>query len=300
MPKCGASPAAFSLVPVIACACAPRPETGAASTQASPAPLRIVTIAPNAAEIIAALGEDHRLVGVSQFCIYPPELSKLPRVGGLFDPDLETILGLEPDLLVIRGRIPEVEQLCKTVGIRLHHDPTERFEDIYGAIRQLGAILEKPVAADRLIAGIRDRVSRVARGVEGRARPRVFLAAARQPDSIARLSTAGGDTFVDEIITLAGGKNVFGDLEIAYPDVSLESVLAARPDVIIEAMPEIELTETLHQQIMGQWRRLDTIPAVRNGRVHVVTDDHLLIPSPRVAESIERMARLLHPEVRFD
>ena len=82
-----------------ACATAPAPQ----ATTSQPTPQRIVTIAPNAAEIVAALGAVGRLVGVSEFCIYPPSLAALPRVGGLFNPDLESILRLNPDLLIIRA-----------------------------------------------------------------------------------------------------------------------------------------------------------------------------------------------------
>jgi iron complex transport system substrate-binding protein len=102
------------------------------------------------------------------------------------------------------------------------------------------------------------------------------------------------------VITLAGGENIFHDLDIAYPEVSLEEVLTAQPDVIIEAMPEKETTSELERRVIEQWRSLGMMPAVRDGRIYILTDANLLIPSPRVVDSITRLAGVLHPEVTLD
>ena len=263
-------------------------------------PQRIITIGPSAAEIIAALGEASRLLAVSKFCVYPPELADLPRVGGLFDPDLELILRLNPDLLVLRGHNPELERICKDRGIRLHYDPTEAYEDIFTAIRQLGEILGRPEEAAELASEIRARIAKIETAIKGRPRPRVFFSYAIERGSLAHVATAGKNTFIDKIITIAGGENVFGSLDVPYPEVSLEDILAARPEVILEAMPERTPTRELRERIMRRWQDIGPIPAVAEGHIHIMTEDHLLIPSPRVVDTIERVARLLHPEVSFD
>jgi len=279
-------------------ACAPAPAGKAPTSQ--PTPQRIITIAPNAAEIIAALGAADRLVGVSEFCVYPASLRALPRVGGLFNPDLESILRLSPDLVIIRGSAPEVERLCLDAGIRLYHDPTENLEDIFTAISQLGEILNRPSEAGALASKMRRRIAAITDAVKDKSRPRVFFSIARDPTSLSRVSSAGADTFVDSLITLAGGENVFGDLDIAYPEVSLEDILTARPEVIIEAMPEKDATPDLERRVIQQWRSLGMMPAVRDGRIYILTEANLLIPSPRVVDSLARLAALLHPEVMLD
>lgn len=279
-------------------ACTPTPARDASAPQ--PVPQRIITIAPNAAEIVAALGAADRLVGVSEFCVYPPSLATLPRVGGLFNPDLESILQLKPDLVIIRGSVPEVERLCHDSGIHLYHDPTENYEDIYTAIAELGEILQHQSAADALVTNMRKRIAAIHGAVEDKRRPRVFFSIARDPTSLARVSSAGANTFVDSLITLAGGENIFHELDIAYPEVSLEEVLTAQPDVIIEAMPEKETTPELEHRVVQQWRSLGMMPAIRDGRVYILTDANLLIPSPRVVDTIARLAGVLHPEVTLD
>ncbi|MFQ5430067.1 MAG: ABC transporter substrate-binding protein [Phycisphaerae bacterium] len=264
-------------------------------------PERIVTLAPNAAEIIAALGEADRLVGVSRYCRDLPEVKGLPRVGGLVDPDVEAILQSQADLVVIRGRIPAVERLCEAEGIRLHRDPTERYEDIFTAITQLGSILGCPEKAEGLIGGIRGRVARIEAAVADLPRPRVLFTTNREPDSLSRVTTAGRPTFVSAMIEMAGGRNVFGDRSVAYPEVGLEDILVAQPEVIIEVMPQIDqLTPAIRDRIIRQWRRLGSMPATEHDRVYVLIDSDLIVPSARVADSVRRLARLLHPEVTID
>jgi iron complex transport system substrate-binding protein len=107
--------------------------------------------------------------------------------------------------------------------------------------------------------------------------------------------TAGRGTFLDEMIEIAGGVNVFGDVEMRYPQVSPEAVLAKQPEVIIELLPEVDVTAELEAQLRQQWRELGPLPATKNDRVFFLNDDHCLIPSPRDHVIIEKVARILHP-----
>lgn len=264
-------------------------------------PARIITIAPNSAEILCAIGAGDTIVGVDKFCVYPPELSERPRVGGLFDPNLERITTLRPDLVVLRGSSDDVEDLCRRLGVRVYHDPTERLTDIPRCIRELGEITGRRDAAamvERRFAGQIETIrTRVAGVLAGRTRPKVLITLARDPAELVDVFTAGPDTYVHELIEIAGGTNVYADTDMAYPTVSMESVLTRRPDVIIELMPEVHLTETLQAQMLDQWRQVGPTPALTGGRIHFVgsTMDHALIPSPRFPLVIEAIARLLHP-----
>lgn len=283
----------------IVSACRPPPPPAPTSAPSS-IPQRIIALAPSTVEIIAALGETRRLVAVGDFCAWPPESVALPRVGGLFDPDLEAIVRLHPDLLVLRGRNDDLERLCRDRGIRIYQDPTERFDDIYRTLHELGDLLDRRAAADTAERDLRRRLDRIAAAVAGRPRPRVFLTIARNPDSLANILTAGRRTFVHEVITCAGGDNVFADLVMDYPQVSPEAILAARPDVIIEAMPESEPSPELSARVKALWAGLGPLPAVRQDRVFVLTDDNALVPSPRIVDVIARVARWLHPDADID
>ena len=266
----------------------------------TPAVRRIVTIAPNAAEIICALDAGERIVGVSKFCVYPPELKERPRVGGLFDPDLEKIVALRPDLVVLRGQNEAVERLCRARGIAIYRDKTDTLAGVETCIVELGQLLGRRDQAAALVKRFRSSIEAVRRRTADQARPRVFLTVSRRPDRLANLLTTGRGTFLNEMLEIAGGINVFGHLDMAYPQVSLESIIARRPDVIIELMPEVTLTAALKRDMQAQWRKVGSFPAASGGRIFIVTDEHCLIPSLRYVEIIERVSRILHPEADVD
>lgn len=261
---------------------------------------RIITIAPDAAEIICALGACERIIGVSKYCLFPPELGDRMRVGGLMDPDLERLILLHPDLIVLRGRNEAVERLCRERGIKLYYDETDTLEGIAANVRMLGGLLGREEQAERLIGAFQERVEAVKKRLTGRARPRVLLTAMRSPDRLANVLTPGRGTFLSNMIELAGGTNVFGHLDMRYPQVSMESILAARPEVIIELMPEVDLTPERKASLRRQWQPMGSIPAVAADRIYFVGDAHAMIPSLRYVDIIEKISRLLHPEVDVD
>jgi iron complex transport system substrate-binding protein len=287
---------AGSILGIIGCATKPP----AAATQAV-VPARIVAFAPSSTEIIAALGAADRLVAVGTFCIYPPQLASLPKIGGQFDPDLEGVLRLRPDLVVLRGHNQAVEQLCAARHIALYRDPTETLGTLYRAIREIGDILDRRNAAETLVTDVQTRLQAIADRVSSRPRPRVFVAISRRdPDSLAGILTTSNRTFMGELITLAGGENVFGHLEMDYPEVSPEAIVAAAPDVIIEPMPEAKPDPWLSDRVLAAWQRLGPVPAVAEHRIYVLTDDNALIPSPRVVGVVAALARRLHPEAAVE
>lgn len=275
----------------------PAPGVGRAAEAARPIPTRIVTIAPNADEILCALGACDRIVGCSKFTVYPPELAERPRVGGLYDPALERITALKPDLVILRGQNPAVAQLCERLGVPVYEDRTDRLADIRVTVSELGERLGVTESARRLAESFEGRLAAIRQHVEGRPRPRVLLTISRASGETANLLTAGAGNFLTEAVEIAGGQNVFGRVEMMYPKVSAESIIAARPEVIIELLPESPpLTPEQERQRAAQWAAAGELPAVRNGRIYVVTDDNALIPSPRYVEIIARLADLLHPE----
>lgn len=266
-------------------------------TVADVPPRRIVTLAPNAAEMIAAIGLADRIVGVSDFCVYPELLTALPRVGGIMNPDREKIALLDPDLVVLRGRMPSVEALCEKRGIAIYFDKTDSLGDILKTLASLGERLGAATAANALASRLRDDLAAAEARVAGLDRPRVLMIVNRDVDGIRNVVTFGRGAFVNDVIRLAGGVNVFGDLEISYPQVSTEEILAAKPDVIIEAVESIKMTDARRATMLEQWAALPSIPAVKNHRVHILTEDYLLIPSPRVVDSVRLLTGVIHPEL---
>lgn len=273
-------------------------ERAASEVESGPArgPQRIVAIGPNSAEVICALGACDRLVGVSKYCVYPPELLRRPQVGGLFDPDLERIITLRPDLIVTRGRSEAIRKLSANLGVAVYEDESDSFAGIETCVRDLGRLLDRAEEAEATVAAFRAGLDGCRQRVLGRPRPRVMVTISRRADGLRDVLTTGRGTFLTEMVEAAGGVNVFGNVDARYPQVSVESIVARRPEVIIELMPEAELSHSLALDVQRQWEVLPGIPAVKSGRVHVVTEAHALIPSPRCVDLVEVISRLVHPD----
>lgn len=264
------------------------------SADALPPARRIIANAPSNVEVVCALGATDRLVGVSAYATYPPTIKDLPKVGGLDDPDLERIVALKPDLLLQRGHNPHVTELCARHGIRLYVDRTDSLATLYGTIADIGGMIGREEAAQELATSIREHLERVAREAPPR-RPRVLLAL-RSRDRLTPLTTVGKPSYLHEVIEIAGGTNVFGDMEVPYPEITLEDVIARAPDIIIEAQPGAELTPDEAERLTAQWAELRSVPAVRNSAIHVLTEDYVLTPSPRVVLLADRLHGLFTSE----
>lgn len=259
------------------------------------APARIVTISPNAAEIICELGACSSIVGVDKFCVFPKDLDSRPKVGGLFDPDLERIVSLKPDLVIVRGRCESLENLCRELHIAFYPDKAERLADIERTILELGQLLDRKPDAERVAERFRAKMDALRKSTPPSPRPRVLVTVSRRPDELSNILTSGKGTFLDELVSLAGGENVFGDLEAPWPQISPEAILTRRPDVILELMPEVKLTDDVRRQMLDQWRTLGLVEPVEKNRVYFHTEENVLIPSPRILAVVETMRGEMFP-----
>jgi len=243
-------------------------------------PSRIIANAPSNAEIVCALGAEDLLVGVSDYAKFPESIRKLPRVGGLDDPDLETIVALRPDLVIQRGHNEHVASLCARLGIRMYADRTDSLPSLYTTITELGDLLDRRQQATELCHSIRSRLEAIA-GQAPSSRPRVLLAL-RSPDRLTPMTTVGKSSYLHAVIELAGGLNIYADAGIAYPTIGLEEIVARSPDVILDALPGETIDEARRRELLAQWAKLATVPAVQRGDIHFLTEDYALTPSPRV------------------
>lgn len=262
----------------------------------APAPAtRIVSLVPALTEMLFAIGAGPQVVGVSSFDEYPPEVQKLPRVGALIDPDTERILSLKPDLVVVYGSQQEQERQFQRAGIRTFSYRHGGVPVILETIRDLGVATGRQQQAATVVGTLRAQLDRVRARVQGRPRPRVMLVFERQPKTLREIYASGGVGFLNELLEIAGGVNVFRDVKRESVQPSTETILAAAPDVIIEvhARGMLEAGETDGERAL--WRTLSSLPAVRNNRVHLLNGQYLVVPGPRLASAAETLARTLHP-----
>lgn len=260
-------------------------------------PKRVISLVPNVTEIIYALGAGNRMVGVSSYDTYPPEVKTLPKVGALLDPNVERILSLKPDLVVIYGSQQDLKEQLEKAGIGVFPYRHAGLAGITSTIKELGARLEETAAADAVVGGIERGLDDIRRRVQGRPRPRTLIVFGRERLSLRGMYVSGGVGFLHDMLGVAGGENVFADVKTESVQASTEQVIARRPDVIMEvravntAYPVGERDAELRI-----WNTLGSIPAVRNGRVLFLFDDRIVIPGPRVVEGTLAIARALHPD----
>jgi iron complex transport system substrate-binding protein len=244
--------------------------------------------------MIFALGAGDRVAGVSDYDTYPPEVLDIPRVGALLDPNLERIFELRPDLVVTYGTQSTLRTRLGSAGIRTFPFVTGSIDDMLRSIGQLAEVLGDPEAGRDLAGRIRGSLDDTAGRATG-PRPSVLLAHSRDVGTLGGFYTEGGTSYLSELVEVAGGHNLFGDVPATSFQPSLETVLERAPEVVIELLPSSAGTPAEIRRRLEDWSRLDTLPAVRNRRVYVLADDSLLLIGPRLHLAAADLAEVIHP-----
>ena len=258
-----------------------------------PSPVkRIVSMAPNVTEMLFAIGLSDEIVGVTSFCDYPDAAREKTSIGGYYDPSIEAILSLAPDLVVATpdGYSKErVEKLGQS-GISVFLVNPQNIDEVLETMLTLGKVTGKDNAAKQVVEDLRDRVETVRKEVAdipAAERPKVFYEIGTDP-----LITVGPGTFVDDLINSAGGINIASDAPSDWPQYSVEAVIAKKPDVIITAPHSSSEQDTATEANTNIWQKYRTMPAVQNGRIYTVDPNILLRSGPRIVDGLERLYSL--------
>lgn len=260
-------------------------------------PRRIISLVPALTEILFAIGAGPQVVAVSSFDTYPPEATTRPRVGALLDPDVERVLSLMPDLVAIYGSQTDLRRQLERASIPVYTYRHAGLPDILHTIRDLGRVSGRTATADSIAAGIERQLADL-KARTGRETPvRTVLVFGREAGALRNIYASGGKGFLDDMLTIAGGVNVFADLGQEAVQATIELLLVRAPDVILEVREGPPYSEAQVSQLAADWGRLASVPAVKTGRVYVVSGEGVVVPGPRVAQAVERLARTLHPKV---
>lgn len=249
-------------------------------------PQRIVSLSPANTEILFALGLGARVVGVTEYCDYPPEALDKETVGEFYPPDIEKIVALQPDLILAtdihrHDVIPALEERDFTVFALA----PQTLDEVLQSIETLGAITGQREQASGLVGGMQSKIDQI-QGLTGELenRPRVLYVTWHDP-----LWTVGNNTWIDDLIEIAGGVNIFAQDFESGTVVEIEAVIARNPEVIIASMWSFDwaTNETL----------LEDTDASNNGRVHQVDDNLVQRPTPRLMSALAWFAHFIHPEI---
>ena len=249
-------------------------------------PRRVVSLAPSLTEIVFLLGREATLVGVTRFCNHPPAASSLPNIGGVSDPDVERIVALSPDLVLCTtdGNPREKVRALEEMGIPCFATAPQNLEEVFTTIERVGALLgvaDRGLAEAAALRG-RARHAHAAVGEKDGVSPRVLFVVSTVP-----VIAAGGGTFMDELVRLAGGSNAAARFSGRYPRLSVEELVAARPDVIFVA--GMTGVERFPQEVT----RWNEVPAFRDGAVVTLDGDLVTRPGPRLVTALERISAVL-------
>jgi len=261
-------------------------------------PVRIVSLAPSNTEILFALGLGDRVVGVTDFCDYPPEALAKEKVGGPWSTSInvEKIVALQPDLILaeeINGE--ELIDMLEGLGLTVFGIKSTDLDDLLNDIRTVGKITNKEAAAHALTTEMQSRINAVTAktaGLSPEQKPKTFHICWHDP-----IWTAGSGTYIHDLIEKAGGVNIFADLE-GYKSVDLEAVIARDPEVII--------VTAMGGTASGTWDwvntepRLKDISARKNGRIYFAESNWVERPGPRIVLGLEQVAKYIHPGIFFD
>ncbi len=264
--------------------------------RAAQPPRRIISLVPALTQMLFAIGAGPRVVAVSSFDTEPPAVQTLPRVGALLDPDVERILSLRPDMVALYGSQEDLRAQLDRARIPYFEYRHTGLSGILTTIRALGTRTGQATEATRLADDIEHRLAAVKTRVAARPRLRTLLVFGREPESLRNVYASGARGFLNDLLEIAGGTNVFSDVDAESVQPSSEQILARAPDVIIE-IRALGLTAAGASIETTSWNTLASVPAVKQRRVFLLAGSHFVVPGPRVAETAEQLARVLHPKV---
>ncbi|KHO61231.1 iron ABC transporter substrate-binding protein [Thermoanaerobacter sp. YS13] len=249
-------------------------------------PQRIVSLAPSTTELIYALGAGNKVVGVTDFDNYPPEVKDVPKVGGFKGPNVEAITAQKPDIIfasTLSGK-EQMESLEK-MGIPVVMLEAKNIDQIYQSIRIIGQITGTEKKGEELIKQMQDKIKEINDKVKDLPKVSVFYLV-----SLDGNWTAGKGTFIDELINLAGGKNVAEDVN-GWAQYSVEELVKKNPDVIITS-PHAGNVKDIKN--MAGYKDTN---AVKNDKIFVISNDDIISrASNRIVLGLEEIAKFLHPE----
>ncbi|MBS3732821.1 MAG: cobalamin-binding protein [Desulfobacterales bacterium] len=254
-------------------------------------PIRVVSLAPSITEIVFAVDRGDRLVGVTEYSNYPQNAREIPSVGSYVYLDLEKIFSLEPDLCIAikDGNPIGVIRRLQELDIPVFAVNPRDLESVMTSLSDIGALLGTKKKADEVVADMKTRIKRVRQKVdEISRRPGVFFQIGISP-----IVSAGTDTFIHELIVEAGGRNLAAD-NTGYPRYTTEEVLALAPEIIVvTSMARAQMFD----KVLKKYQKWEDLPAVAHNRIYLVNSDLVDRPSPRLVKGLEKLTRLIHPEL---
>jgi iron complex transport system substrate-binding protein len=258
---------------------------------------RIISTSPSITEILFELGLEDRVVAVTDFCKYPAKACKLPSIGGMINPNMETIIALKPDLIIHQSGNQRIAKNAKSLRIPALKVDVGKIEGILSSIKKIGSELNCPQSAKKLIQRLNEKITYYKERLKSLPKKRVLLLLGDSSHPSRDLYAVGSGTFLDELLNLAGGENIVKNSPARYPKLSKEFIIKKSPEIIIEAGPKSNLPQNEIDNRIEEWNRFPTIQAVKDKNIHFIGEDYILIPGPRLVKILENFFQVIHPDL---
>lgn len=249
-------------------------------------PNRIISLSPNTTEILFAMGLGDKIVGVTNFCDYPEEVKKKPKIGGMSNPSLEAVVSSKPDIVVMTtdGNPKEFEERLRSLKIRTYVFKARRLSELPLGIRELGLALDVKDKAEILAKEIEGTMNKVVHSslITHHSSPKKKVLFIIWPEP---LIVAGPGTLIDDVITLLGAENIAAKAKTSYPKYSIEEIIRQSPDVIFVGKGHTDIKEVSENLL----KRIALVPAVKYNAVCYMSDSIYRL-GPRVVQGIKEMA----------
>jgi len=265
-------------------------------------PQRIISLAPSITETLFALGLGDNVVAVTDYCDFPVEVNNLPKVGGFINPNLESIVTLQPDLVILLANQSRVVEQLLQLSITTLPVLNTSLDDIKHTIYAIGQQTRHQQQANELLNEINQKIAFIAEKTKGLARPTVMITMGHSIDSehMKQIFIAGQHDFYNDLITLAGGQNVYQAQQPNVPSLAIEGIMRLNPQIIFDIYPEPDDHNSDLDHVLGQWHSLKFVDAIKNNRIHIIEQNYATIPGPRIFLLLDQLARLIHPEVDWE
>ena len=264
---------------------------------------RIISLAPSTTEILFALGLGDKVIGVSEFCNWPPQAKEIPKVGGLLNPNYEAIVAAKPDLVIVFEEMLKPEDKFAALGIETLVVKHDSLDEILDSIVLIGQNCGQAERAETMVSELETKMQIIKNCCANQPRPKVLISVghniSQNPDkSPANIYIAGKDDFYSTMLETAGGQNAYTG-NIAFPAVGYESVISMNPEIIIDIV-SVEQNRLDPEIIIKQWKNFSLVDAVKNNRIYIFGENYIAIPGPRFILTLEKIARVINPELKLE
>ena len=258
---------------------------------------RVISTSPAITEILFALGAGDRVVGVTDYCSFPKKACLLPSIGGPLNPSTETWISLKPDLIIIQEDSIVINKHATILKIPILKVSVNNLENILTSIQAIAKTMQVSKRGNQLVDKINSEIKQYRTRLRKLKPRQVLMLLSDTNDPSRDLYAVGRDTFLNELLSIAGGENILPDTMATYPKISKEFIIAKSPEIIIEIGPKSNLSSDGILDRKKTWGKYPTLNAVKNNRLYFIGADYILIPGPRLINILDDLTRNIHPEL---